>query len=182
MISSYRGLPLLLIAAACLGCTDAARKTDESSRLSEPSASAESEKDMPESTIGQAAQALAGAAAEGAAAGEQSTEPAPAEPEQEMVREKATAGITGKGQNIREGIISTPVRAYFTTQERIVFDIQVPQAMNLFRATNGRDPSSHEEFMTQIIEFNKIPLPELRPGHKYVYDPKTAELMVEHSQ
>ena len=40
-------------------------------------------------------------------------------------------------------------------------------------------PKSHEEFMQRIIKDNDIVLPELPGGRRYVYDPKTGELMVE---
>ena len=46
-------------------------------------------------------------------------------------------------------------------------------------ASEGRNPESHEEFMEKIVKFNQIKLPELPPGHKYVYDPATEQLMVE---
>jgi len=49
----------------------------------------------------------------------------------------------------------------------------------LFAATEGRKPNSHEEFMNKIIKFNKIQLPTLPAGEKYVYDPQEGELMVQ---
>ena len=51
--------------------------------------------------------------------------------------------------------------------------------MQLFQATNGHFPKSHEEFMKEIIEFGQIKLPELPEGKSYVYEPKTHQLMVE---
>ena len=65
------------------------------------------------------------------------------------------------------------------TVPRIAFEIAVPQGLALFNASEGRNPESHEEFMEKVINFNQIKLPELPQGHKYVYDPKTNELMVE---
>jgi len=73
----------------------------------------------------------------------------------------------------------TPAKAYFSARERIVFEIAVPKALQLYEATNGSPPRSHEEFMTQVIEAQGIKLPELPPGQRYVYDPQTKELMVE---
>jgi hypothetical protein len=109
--------------------------------------------------------------------------PAPAQPPApppEMVQEKAQVGVGEKGRDLGTGFVSTPVKAYFLTKERLVFEIQVPQAMQLWEATNGRKPKSHDEFMKEIIEFNRIPLPQLPADSHYVYNPETAELMVEH--
>jgi hypothetical protein len=108
--------------------------------------------------------------------------PPPAEPAPppEMVQEKAEVGVGVKGNDLGAGLVSTPVKAYFQAKERIVFEIQIPQAMKLYEATNDRKPQSHEEFMEQIIKFNAIPLPQLPPNSRYIYDPATGELMVEH--
>jgi len=61
----------------------------------------------------------------------------------------------------------------------IAFRIEIPQAMKLFKATEDRAPKSHEEFMERIIKENHITLPLLPEGHRYRYDPKTEQLMVE---
>jgi hypothetical protein len=110
-------------------------------------------------------------------------EPASEEPEapaEKPVREKADVGAGEKGSGYGGGIITTPVSVYWRAQERITYQIQIPQAMQLFKANNGRAPESHEEFMEKIIGEQNIDLPELPVGHKYVYDPKEEELMVEH--
>ena len=99
-----------------------------------------------------------------------------------MVREKAQAGVTGKGDYGGPGIVTTPISTYFQIRERAVFDIQIPQAMQLYEATNGAKPKTQDEFMRNIIQANMIKLPELPAGHKYVYDPQKGELMVEHPQ
>jgi hypothetical protein len=72
-----------------------------------------------------------------------------------------------------------PARSLFAARERLVFQVALPQALNLYQAEHGRFPRSHEEFMRDVIEFNRINLPELPPGQKYVYDPQSGELMVE---
>ena len=51
--------------------------------------------------------------------------------------------------------------------------------MALFKATEGRAPKTHEEFMERIIKAGTIKLPELPEGHRYRYDPQTEQLMVE---
>jgi hypothetical protein len=91
----------------------------------------------------------------------------------------AAAGVTGKG-NYQPGLITTPVSIYFRVQERLIFEVQIPHAMQLFEAENGYKPRSHEEFMEKIIKANNLELPDLPPGHRYVYDPERGELMVEH--
>jgi hypothetical protein len=106
-------------------------------------------------------------------------EPAPANSEMERV--KAQKGVAAAGRSLDQysGPIVTPAKAYFSVRERVVFEIQIPEALKLFKATNGQGPKSHDDFMTQIIEANQIKLPPVPPGSRYVYDPKTEELMVE---
>lgn len=106
--------------------------------------------------------------------------PPPAEPV--MVREEAKAGVGKKGRIEGEGLIVTPVKTYFLAKEKITFDIQVAQAMQLFKGEHGFAPKSHDEFMEKIVKFNQIVLPELPEGHRYVYDPAQEQLMVEHPQ
>jgi hypothetical protein len=111
-------------------------------------------------------------------------EPAPKAPEPaakpaETVQKKAEAGVGAKGRGYGTGPVATPVASYFNMKERIAFDIQIPEAMKLFKATEGRAPKSHEEFMQAIIKANNIKLPDLPEGHRYVYDPKKEQLMVE---
>ena len=81
-----------------------------------------------------------------------------------------------------EGESAGPARAYFGFREKAVFQIQIPRAMQLFKGAHGRAPKSHEEFMSEVTEANSIQLPELPPGHKYLYDPNKEELMVVGSQ
>lgn len=104
-----------------------------------------------------------------------------AAPQPVMVQEKAQAGVSGKG-NYEPGVVTTPIAAYFQTRERVIFEIQIPHAMQLYEADKGYKPKSQEEFMRDIIQVNQIKLPALPPGHKYVYDPQKGELMVEHPQ
>lgn len=97
-----------------------------------------------------------------------------------VVREKAAIGATGKGQYGGGGIITTPVSVYFQAQERIAYEIAVPHALNLYRASNdGKNPPTHDDFMRDIIQYNAIALPILPEGSRYVFDPELGELMVE---
>jgi hypothetical protein len=108
-----------------------------------------------------------------------SASPAPAQPE--PVRQKAEVGVGEKGHGYGTGPIATPAATLFRVKERIAFDIQIPQAMNLFKASEGRPPKSHDEFMSKIIKANQIHLPTLPEGQRYLYDPKQEQLMVEQS-
>ena len=97
-----------------------------------------------------------------------------------MEREKADVGVGKKGRNYGGGIISEPVRSYFRTGQRIVFQIQIPKAMQTYKAMNdGKAPPDHETFMKEIIEENGISLPELIEGESYFYDAEKEELMVQ---
>lgn len=105
------------------------------------------------------------------------------EPEDEYQLKKAGVGATGKGQygvasEQPMSIITTPVSTYFYAQEKTVFDMQIPQALNLFQASEGRYPNSEEEFMNKIIKANMIVLPKLPEGDSYVYDVPSHTLMV----
>lgn len=119
-------------------------------------------------------------AAEAKKAEAKRTEAKPAESEQRpgTTLGKAESGVGAKG-HYGEGIITTPVSTIFRAQEMVAFKIQIPQAMQLFRATYDRPPKDNEEFMQKIIKENQIALPELPPGQRFLYDAKTQELMVE---
>jgi hypothetical protein len=107
-------------------------------------------------------------------------EPKPAASEK-VTREEAKFGVGKRGHDYQPGILTTPVSTYFTIGERVTFDIQIPQALNLYKAQHdNQGPKTHEEFMEKIIKANQIKLPQLPSGARYLYDPKTERLMVEH--
>ena len=95
---------------------------------------------------------------------------------------KAGVGVGKKGRGYGGGIIAAAVHGKFSAEERIIFEARIPNAMQLFKATNDEAPRTHEQFMKEIIEANEIKLPELPFGDKYIYDPKTEQLMVEQAQ
>lgn len=108
--------------------------------------------------------------------------PATATPDEsatERVKAEKGVGIKGRSLDQYEGVVVTPAKAYFSARERIAFEIAVPHALNLYKASEGHAPKTHQEFMEKIVEFNQIKLPLLPQGHKYVYDPVTEQLMVE---
>jgi hypothetical protein len=111
---------------------------------------------------------------------EPAASPAPVEKKPiEKVKKKAEVGVGAKGRGYGQGVVATPAASFWAIKERIAFDIQIPQAMQLFKATENRPPKDHAEFMQRIIKENNIRLPELPEGDRYMYDPKTEQLMVE---
>jgi hypothetical protein len=107
------------------------------------------------------------------------TDGAATPPAEEIERVKAETGVGAKGRDYGGGVITEPVRQYFRAPQMVAFNVQIPHALQLWEATNGRSPASHEEFMQEIIAANQIKLPELPPGERYVYDPEKKELFVE---
>ncbi|MDZ4848387.1 MAG: hypothetical protein SGI77_03780 [Pirellulaceae bacterium] len=96
----------------------------------------------------------------------------------------AEVGVGIKGQSLKDEtgvgkVISQPAMVLFQTKERIAFEIQIPHALNLFKASEGRSPESHEEFIDKIIKPNQIKLPKLPEGMEYRYRPDDAQLWVE---
>lgn len=93
----------------------------------------------------------------------------------------AQPGVAKQGRSLdnESGVLVQPAKSLFAVRERAVFNIQIPQAMQLFEATEGRGPQSHDEFMSKIIAANNINLPQLPAGQRYLYDPAQKELLVE---
>jgi len=109
---------------------------------------------------------------------------AAASPAPPMERVAAKAGVGKKGQSLKNdtGITVEPVKQLIRFEQRAVFDIQIKQALDLYKASTGSHPKTHEEFMEKVINANGIKLPELPAGQKYVFDPEQAQLMVERPQ
>ena len=110
---------------------------------------------------------------------EPKVEPKPEPNVEKKTAKKAQVGVGKKGRGYGKGIIATPAATLWAVRERLVFTVQIPEAMKLFKATEDRAPKSHEEFMEKIIKANNIHLPVLPDGDRYMYYPKTEELMVE---
>lgn len=96
----------------------------------------------------------------------------------------AEVGVGKQGQSLNNEtgvslIIAQPAITLFRTKQKIVFEIQIPHAMQLYEATEGRKPRSHDEFMDKIVKFNQINLPELPEGQVYQYHPDDGQLWVE---
>ncbi|MFN0055814.1 MAG: hypothetical protein ACKV0T_27030 [Planctomycetales bacterium] len=117
--------------------------------------------------------------AEPAPASEPPAAAPPAAPATQQVAAKAGVGLKGQSLQQESGMIVSAAKAFFNVQQKAVFDIQIPEALKLFKATEGRAPQSHDEFMAKIVAANLIKLPQLPAGQNYVYDPQREELMVE---
>jgi hypothetical protein len=96
--------------------------------------------------------------------------------------EVAQVGVGTKGKDYGgPGFVTTPIQAYFRTGERIAFEVQIPNAMKLYKADhNNKGPKTHEEFMNIIIKENGVQLPDLAEGEEFVYDPASEQLLVRH--
>ena len=108
----------------------------------------------------------------------------PTETAQPTERVKAGVGVAAQGRGLdnESGILVQPAKSFFATKERLVFEVRLKQALDLYKATNGAPPKSHDEYMAQVVKANAIQLPKLPEGHKYVYDPQQGELLVERPQ
>jgi hypothetical protein len=73
--------------------------------------------------------------------------------------------------------VTGPLMAYGPALEQISKS-HIEHALNLYNASEGRYPATHEEFMTHIIKANNIQLPVLPFGHKYEYDVPNHKLVV----
>ncbi len=170
-----------VVLAGCLsGCESAPSDSDASARSAAKARSLPPPLPPP---LEPAAAAQPAAPAAGDTTMSQSAAPSESAAAPGTTRVPAAVGVGIKGRRLDDPklvkMIVTPARALFSTRERVVFEMQIPHALQLYEATNGTKPKSHEEFMQQIIQFNQIQLPELPPGQRYVYDPETGELMVE---
>ena len=56
--------------------------------------------------------------------------------------------------------------------------LQIEHALNLYNATEGTYPKSHEEFMTNIIQANRLVLPQLPANFQYQYDVANHKLVI----
>jgi hypothetical protein len=107
-------------------------------------------------------------------------EPAATDPGAAVIAEKAAVGAGAKGRDYGgPGFVTTPVQEYFRAGERIAFEVQIPNAMKLYKAGHdNKGPKTQEEFMEVIIKENGVALPELPAGEEYFYDVQGEQLMV----
>ncbi len=83
-----------------------------------------------------------------------------------------TANDPVRGRRSRSvgGYAGAVFGARFWAEHQMIIN-SVTHALNLYWATNGEYPQSHDEFMEKIVKFNQIQLPELMDDQEYFYDP-----------
>ncbi|MBI1902863.1 MAG: hypothetical protein HYS13_17335 [Planctomycetia bacterium] len=86
----------------------------------------------------------------------------------------ATMNTVGtKGRDYGGDPITEPISQYWKVQDRLALDTY-NYAMKLYYAEHGEYPPTLEDVKPLLA----MPLPPLKPGHEYVYDPKTGQLFV----
>ncbi len=93
-------------------------------------------------------------------------------------KSKAKVGDGKKGHTYGSNMITVSGSTFWRAKEKITFEIQIPKALQLYKALNGKGPKDHQQFMKEIVKANQIKLPKLPDDHRYEYDPKTEQLMV----
>lgn len=175
----------LLALVGCLGC-EASAPADATAQSTmqappPPTPEAPSDKAAEAPPAADAPAQNPGAAAPAAAAA--TPEPPAADPvapgEGDSVA-KAEVGVGVKGKDYGgPGFVTTPIETLFRTNDRIAFEIQIPNSMKIYKADhNNKGPKTHEEFMSVIIKENGVALPDLPAGSTYWYDVKAEELLV----
>jgi hypothetical protein len=95
--------------------------------------------------------------------------------QKEMMTLGANTGVQGQGYG--GGLITEPVHQFFSMRNLITWD-QIKHDMDIWQAIHNRWPKDAQEFQKEILEPANIELPELPLGNRYVYNPKTGELLV----
>lgn len=100
-----------------------------------------------------------------------------------MPAQRAAAGVAQQGASLADDtaaqkILTGAAHEYFQFKQRAVFEIQIPKALELYKALNGAGPKNHSEFDREIVKANQIILPELKPGMVYRFNAEKQELWV----
>ena len=93
--------------------------------------------------------------------------------QQQPKGEVAKSGFGAKGHYESNDLLSVTVSARFRAEERLLLG-KITHGLQLYKATHGDYPDTHEEFWKEIIEKNFIAMPKLKPGEEYRYDPELA--------
>ncbi len=105
--------------------------------------------------------------------------PAPPQPVvMEQVKAEKGVGLKGRSLDGSSGVIVTPVKALFAAKEEIAFEFSFRHQYDIYRAAN-EVPKDFDDLTEKVLKPFLIELPELPPGHKYVWDAANEELMVE---
>ncbi|MDR2170807.1 MAG: hypothetical protein LBP59_11745 [Planctomycetaceae bacterium] len=98
-----------------------------------------------------------------------------------VVKAEVGAGAKGHygGEKSVMAPILVPLGTYWRASEMTTYNIKIPKAMQMYKANHeNKAPATHEEFMEEIIKKEMIKLPQLPPGHKYIYDPADEQLKI----
>lgn len=104
----------------------------------------------------------------------QTSQPAASADQAPQGDQRAEVGVGKKG-HYGPGIVTTPLSARFRAEEKLNF-AQANHVLQIYKATHGKAPQSHEEYMEKIIKANHLKLPELPEGREYFYDVEKEEL------
>ena len=116
----------------------------------------------------------------GCAPPDDSTAPAPPAPPQDTERVVAGRGVGREREELGQGFTTTPINVLLGVRERLAYEAQIPKQMQVYKAMHdGKPPQDMEEFMREIVNPCGIELPDLKRGHRYVYDAEAGQLMVE---
>jgi hypothetical protein len=108
---------------------------------------------------------------------------APAAPAKVLKAQRASVEVCKLGAKLRDNndaqkIITGAPGVLLDVKVGAVLNIQIPQALQIFKASEGRVPKNHAEFLSQVVERNQLKLPELIDGLVYRFNPEKEELWV----
>lgn len=95
--------------------------------------------------------------------------------------QRANANVCKLGAKLRDNsdaqkMITGIPGALLDVKVGTIFEIQIPQAIQLYKAEHGRVPKNHAEFVARVLEPNQLKLPELVDGMVYQFNPEKEEL------
>jgi hypothetical protein len=159
VIKSTIGLVLTVVIAISVGGCDSSGSSKGGASMDQMAGAVDAQKVAEKQK--QESDAAAKAAADKKAAEEQAAQP-PAEPEKKVVGRAPVA----PGGGYYSAIIGAR-RHILNETENLAWK----QAVGSFRATNGRKPKDHNEFMKSVIAAMEIPLPHKEENEEFFYDP-----------
>ena len=111
-----------------------------------------------------------------AVAGDVAAPPAQLPPAQRATSAVCKSGAKLRDNNDAQKIVTGAPGVLLDFKSDSVFNIQIPQALQFFKASEGRVPKNHAEFVAKILEPNNLKLPELIDGMVYQFNPEKEEL------
>lgn len=95
--------------------------------------------------------------------------------------QRATSDLCKSGAKLRDNndaqkIITGAPGVLLDVKSGAVLELQIPPAIQHFKATHGRVPKNHAEFVSGVLELNNLQLPQLIDGMVYQFNPEKEEL------